>query len=335
VASRALAFSDPAVIDFATRQFIPVAENCSYLQRQKDAKGEFFRLVAEQGHYAGRTQPSATRQGIYACTAEGCLLASINTRQAEPMLGMMREALQRWREEPADADRPEPLASYEPDPRAPHGYPEDGLVLKAYTRDLPRAVDARPDDWRRDAVNYDHAWFTREEADGLLPAEPSVRSRSPVSPAIVRRLARFHLLDNVRGETPMWREEEVRQAEMTVEVTALLPESVELCLEGAVRNVARGTWALRPFAEPLADTERGFDCRLRGFLRYDRSQARFVRFDLLAVGLRWGGSEHNIRGDDLEPAPMGVAFELAGSEPADRTPPQGSSAGYWGAPRPS
>ena len=66
MASRALAFSDPEVISLATCEFVPVAENCSYLQRQEDAKGEFFRLIAEQGHYAGRTQPSATRQGIYA-----------------------------------------------------------------------------------------------------------------------------------------------------------------------------------------------------------------------------------------------------------------------------
>ena len=245
---------------------------------------------------------------------------------------MLEEALRRWREEPAGAERLEPWAPYEPDPRAPRGYPEAGVVLKVYTRDLPRAVDTRPDDWRRDAVNYDHAWFTREEAEGLLPPDASVGSRFPVPVAIVRRLARFHLLDNVRGETPMWREEEVRSAEMTVEVAAASPESVELRLEGGVQNLARGTWAVRPFAEPLSDAERGFDCRLRGFLRYDRSRARFVRFDLLAVGMRWGGSEHNMRWDDLDPAPMGVAFELAGSQPGDRTPPQGISAGYWGMP---
>jgi hypothetical protein len=206
----------------------------------------------------------------------------------------------------------------------------DGLVLKVTTRDLPRAADTRPDDWRRDAVNYDHAWFTREEAESLIPPDPEVGTRCPVSPAIVRRLARFHLLDNVRGETPMWREEEVRRAEMTVAVTAVWPESVELCLDGAVRNIARGTWAVHPFVEPLPETERGFDCGLQGFCTYDRCRARFTRFDLLAVGRRWGGSEHNMRRDDLEPAPMAVAFELAGNQPADRTPPQGSSADYWG-----
>lgn len=265
MASRALAFSDPEVIALACREFIPVAENCSSLQRQQDAKGEFFRLVAEQGHYAGRTQPSATRQGIYACTADGRLLASINTREAEKLLGMMRDALRRWQERGPGCQSEAP-AAYDPDPRYCRDYPTDGLVLTVYARDLPRDVDTRPDDWRRNAVNYDHSWFTREEASSLVPETPAVGQMYPVPPGIVRRLARFHLLDNVRGETPMWREDEVRRAEMTIEVTGVGPETVALRLEGAVRNVGHGVWAIRPFGERLTGAERGFDCRLLGCL---------------------------------------------------------------------
>src|SRR5207248_6290018 len=198
-----------------------------------------------------------------------------------------------------------------------------------YGRDLPRQKDTRPDDWRRDTVNHDHAWFTREEARSMVPAEPRVGERYPASAGIVQRLARFHLLDSVRGETPMWREEEVRRAEMTVEVTGVSPELVELRLEGSIRNVSAGAWAVRPFREILENAERGFDCRLDGWLRYDRRHERFERFDVIAVGMRWGGSEHNCRWDDLDPAPMAIAFELAGDTPRDRTPPQGSGAAYW------
>jgi hypothetical protein len=96
VASRALAFSDPEVIALATSAFVPVALDCSVLQSQQDAEGDFFRLVAEQGHYGGRVVPTSTRQGQYACTADGMLLASINTRDAANMLAMMRSALDRW-----------------------------------------------------------------------------------------------------------------------------------------------------------------------------------------------------------------------------------------------
>jgi hypothetical protein len=248
------------------------------------------------------------------------------------MLGMLQEALDRWRERRADPIGPEPPAAYEPDPRSCREYSSDGLVLKVYTRDLPRAVEPAPADWRRDAVNYDHAWFTKEEVASLVPSDPQVGLEYPVPAAIVRRLARFHLLDNVRGETPMWRAEEVQHAEMVLTITAVRPDRIELRLDGAVRNVARGTWAVRPFRERLSQAERGFDCRLLGFLDWDRAHAQFNRFDLLAVGTRWGGSEHNLRWDDLDPAPMGIAFELAEDRPWDRIPPQGSSADYWGSP---
>ncbi|MER3405563.1 MAG: hypothetical protein C4289_10765 [Chloroflexota bacterium] len=130
MASRELAFSDPRVIRLISERFIPVAENCSPLQVQQDAKGAFFRKVAEQGHYAGRTVPSATRQGQYACTSDGTLLATINTREADKLLGMLDQALQRWHAlERGAADMPD---SYTPDQRFPglSLYPHDGLVLR-------------------------------------------------------------------------------------------------------------------------------------------------------------------------------------------------------------
>ena len=49
------------------------------------------------------------------------------------------------------------------------GYPEDGLVLEAVARDLPRVADRRPDDWRKIAWNFDYAWFTRDEARAMVP----------------------------------------------------------------------------------------------------------------------------------------------------------------------
>ncbi len=79
MAGRAQAFSDPTIIALASERFVPVAENCSPLQSQRDAKGEFFRLVAEQGHYAGRTYPTGTRQGMYVFTADGKVLGAANT----------------------------------------------------------------------------------------------------------------------------------------------------------------------------------------------------------------------------------------------------------------
>jgi hypothetical protein len=361
VASRALAFADPDVIRLAAEAFVPVAENCTPLQRQDDAKGRFFRRVAEQGHYAGRTVPSATRQGQYAFTADGHLLASINTRDAAPMRAMLTHALERWNalaapdptrtgaaalapspDEPATPDTPgtleAPGAHYERDPRYPDRYPQGGLVLKQTLRDLPRPPDHPTPQARPDAVNFDYVWFTRSESRRLLPAELRPGERTELPWSLVRRLARFHLLDSVRGETPPWRDEHVVQARIVSEVTAVDPDvatapqrsgRVHLRLEGAVLCQQAGSWAVRPFRRHWEGLTRGYDCRLLGEMIYDPTTGRFERFDLLARGDRWGGTEHNARQEDLLPAPMGIAFELAGSTPADRTPPHANLREYF------
>jgi hypothetical protein len=343
VASRALAFADPDVIRLATEEFIPLAENCSPLQTQQDAKGEFFRLVAEQGHYGGRTVPSATRQGQYAFTADGHLLSSINTRDAERMRGMMAQALERWRtlhgDEAGEATTPSNGAApppYQRDPRHPDLYPEDGLVLKQTMRDLPRSADHPIPQARPDAINFDYVWFTKDEAQQFLPSRLRAGERVDLLWLVVRRLARFHFLDSVRGETPAWREEHVHHAQLWTEVTAVeaaaAGERIHLRLEGTVLSQQAGTWAIRPFRQKWDGLTRGVDCRLLGDLVYDTAAQRFERFDLLVVGERWGGTEHNNRQEDLLPAPMGIAFEIAGSAPADRTPPHANLWDYFGPP---
>jgi hypothetical protein len=333
VAARAAAFADPEVIKLASEAFLPLAENCSPLQTQQDAKGEFFRLVAEQGHYGGRTVPSATRQGQYAFTPDGQLLASINTRDADKMLGMMRQALERWNALNAQRnDTTVESGVYERDPRYPDFYPAGGLVLKQTLRDLPRPEGHPSPQKRPEAVNFDYAWFTAEEARDFLPERLEPGARRELPRRIVRRFARFHLLDSVRGETPPWRDEHVQSAQMTTEVVAVEGTRVRLRLDGAVRNEQSGTWAIRPFQEKLEGMSRGYDCRLRGEITYNTDSGRFERFDLVAVGDRWGGTEHNNRQEDLPASPMGIVFQLAGDAPADRTPPHANLWDYFDIP---
>jgi hypothetical protein len=333
VAARAAAFADPEVIKLASTEFLPLAENCSPLQTQQDAKGEFFRLVAEQGHYGGRTVPSATRQGQYAFTADGHLLASINTRDAEQMLGMMRQALDRWHTLRAErANAKVDAGAYERDPRYPDFYPADGLVLKQTLRDLPRPTGHVSPQRRPEAINFDYAWFTKDEVRDFLPERLEAGTTRELPWRIVRRFARWHLLDSVRGETPPWRDEHVESAHLRAEITGVDGPIIHLTLTGAVRNVQEGTWAIRPFREKLEGMIRGYDCRLRGELTFDAATSRFTRFDLVAAGDRWGGTEHNNRQEDLPASPMGIGFQLASDAPADRTPPHASLWDYFDIP---
>ena len=75
--ARQSVWTDPEVKEL-TAKFIPAADEVGRLQSGGDAECQLFRKIAEQGHYAGRTQPSRTRQGTYATTADGTFLASWN-----------------------------------------------------------------------------------------------------------------------------------------------------------------------------------------------------------------------------------------------------------------
>lgn len=207
-----------------------------------------------------------------------------------------------------------------------------------YSRDLPRhataSADAQRDDWRRRAFNLDHAWLTADEVRSLIPLDPAAGKSYPVPWPIIRRLARFHLIDNVRGEVSMWREEDVKEAVLTATVERVDGPRIAVRLAGRVRNAARGAWPIEGNGPPV-ETERGYTCELLGYAAFDRERAAVERFDLVALGSRWGATQYNVRSDDMGPAPLGIAFELAAGVAADRTPPQGSGRDYFGAARAS
>ncbi len=318
MAGRAQAFSDPSVITLASEQFIPVAENSSALEREEDDKGIFFRHVAEQGHYGGRTYPTRTRQGSYAFSAEGRFLGSINTRDPARMAEMLRSALDRWRSaEDLGDPSPAQLAERQVDKA---GCPVGGLVLQLVARDLPRAVDTRPDDWRKRAWNIDYAWITRGEAHALVPEPRAVGARRAAPWSVVRRLARFHLRDFVRGEPFAWPEEAIRRGELWTVIVGVDGSAIRLELCGAVHLEADVHW-VRPEDGEERRYPSGFDCALRGEATWDDTIGAFVAFELAAVGQRWGANQYNNREDDLGPQPLGIAFTLAGDAPGDRTPP--------------
>lgn len=330
-------WSDPEVAVLA-RKFVPVADEVGHLQRKRTGgpESEWFRTVAEQGHYGGRTTPTDTRQGTYAAAPSGVLLASINHNDPRRMAGMLRDALAAWDAMPRE--RRLPAAALE---KAPKGrprweslYPEGGLVLKATSRDVgPR--ERAPGDWRAQAWNLDALWFRKDEAIAFVPAGAEPGAMAEVPAPLVRRLVRLNLVDNVRGQTPPFPDDAVERASLRSEVTAVEGDLVTLRLTGDVRVVHRGRWRGADFGDAKApsEQERGFEGTLLGYATFDRSKDRFTAFEMVALGSRWGATQYNGRADDPGPAPMGVVFSLAGDAPADRVAPAAMWEYGWGAPR--
>lgn len=308
-------------------EFVPAADEVHHLQHGEDAECRLFRTVAERGHYAGRTEPSDTRQGIYACAPSGEFLGSLNSNDPRRVARMLEHALEAWRELPRERRLAAGDAQLENErlERLETRYPEGGLVLRQFTRDLEREIERR--DWRTRAWNQDFAWFTRAEARSLVPAilEPGASVGWPKK--LAERLARCHLVDDVRGQVTAFARGAVERVELTSCVTSFEHGRAMLEFSGVSRVHESGHWPVAGFADREAPAEqaRGYAAELAGRAVFDVASERFVEFELVAVGLRVGGSQFNARERDLQAAPMGVWFELASDRPEERVAP----ALYW------
>jgi hypothetical protein len=317
VTGRASVFSDDRIVGLLRDRFVAVTDNCSHTQRQTDAKGGFFRKVAEQGHYAGRTNPTSTRQGLYTCTVEGDLLASVNTTNADRMLAMLEEALTAWEDHvPREASAP---AAYSADPRYERAFPEGGLILRGTMRDLPRDDDP---DANTAPHNFDYMWITADEADGFIPGNLAVGVEFNAPAAVVQRLARFHLVDHVRGESTPWRAEDVGSARITLRIEEADGERVRLALSGHARLSRAASGETHPESGQPYDTDRGVDVELSGSVDVNGTTRAVTGLRAIATGDRWGSTRYNGRSKDLGPAPIGFGFELLPDAPENRTPPK-------------
>jgi len=306
----------------AREDFIPVTGDDWYQRRRQDAEGEFFRKMASQGPRKG--EGGSTRQGIYCLTSSGKLLAYKNAGQApDVMRETLQHALAEWRKLPAGERQPGAV-KVEDLPRRDLQFtrtpPADTLVVNVFTRLLDRnnagtyTAHACPAGRGSDSAR-DHLWITSTEWKALLPkaARPGDKLPLPVSLAV--RLLRFHLIDNTRGEPPLWRREEIRKSDLTLIVEENAPSRARLRLGGQV--------LLATDADP-AKAERGYEARILGNIEGDPTKQQITRFDALVLGEHWGQGPFT-RGARPGRSPLGIVFELAeGDAPADRVPPQGA-----------
>jgi hypothetical protein len=306
---------------------VPVADEVGRLQRGQDRECLYFQSFAEKGHYAGRVEPTNTRQGIYAIAPSGALLASTNTRSAEALKAMLERALAAWN----DLPREQRLLSSDPgalssaDRRLEARFPQGGAALRVTTRDLPSAAEPLPadHDWRRAAWNQDWMWLKPGEVLALAaPAPfPAVGATWNLDPSLPRRIARAHLVDFVRGQTSPYRDEDIERAELRATLVQLEGGVARLLLEGSSRSQARGRWKVEGQGPSDAEQTRGVEATWLGQARWHVAEARLLSLELLAVGSRWGATQYNGRADDPGPAPIGFHFEWTELAPHQRVAP--------------
>lgn len=186
-----------------------------------------------------------------------------------------------------------------------------------------------PDTWSADSAKCrDKVLPTASERSyRKIPWRRSVLHGVPRN--LVQRLACPHLLDVVRGHTAPFPRQAVEKAELTATTLDVKGDRVALSYTGRTRAAEvhdgihfEGKWNAKGAGIPEPQT-RGIDARLEGRAVYDLKAERFVSFELVALGERWGGNAYNGRLDqrDFGPAPIGFVLGLAGQSPAARVAP--------------
>jgi len=293
-------------------EFVVAADACDRMQKEfcQDEDALLFRKFAKE-----RTLKKGNRggaQGHYAVAPSGELLAASSSADPKVLVEMMKQGLAKW----ATLPREQRLLPKSPDPTAAENwrvkeklYPDDGLVLRVVARDRTR--ERWPDS------NLDYAWFRKDEARTLLPTELKKGAKHNVPRELVQRLARFHLLDNVHAlNYTFFPKEAIEKARLTSTVVQIEGDLVSLSFEGETR------------ASMVSPKIIGYEPKLLGRATFNLKEQKFVSFELLAVGMRWGLGNCNQRHNPA-PALMGIVFTLAGDSPAERLPPAFISRYGW------
>jgi hypothetical protein len=220
------------------------------------------------------------------------LIAYNNNRGADRIQRLMEQALTDYTVPDA-----QPLTESTPDPKFDPRPPEGGLVVRVHSKIL-EGYATPTDEWAKIfqcAIGRDNLWITADEQAELVADKmPDV---------LAERIARFHCVDNTRGEPPMWKQDEIRRLSMRLEDGRLSGE-IEL-------RTASGS--------------RGFIGEIQGIVEVDNG--RVIRFDGVAQGDFWGEGQYT-QGAPEGKFPLAVTFRLGDMrDPADRVPPEGSR--FW------
>lgn len=294
---------------------MPAADEVWRLQNRDDADCVFFRRAV-----LGHERPSSTSlQGIYVIAPGGALLGGLNALAAEPVIAMLEAALAKWNElAPAQRRLPSD-AAIEARHRWEDSYPESGLVLVRTARDLPAALD--PAATPVQPFNRDQVWFLSSEARALLPDTIEVGAEREIPRPLFERIARFHLVDAVRGQTLPFAPSEI-SGSLRTRITRVEDGIATVCIHGETRGAALGAWLLGENDwTPDRAWPRGLRTAVYGSGTFDVEQGVFTRLDVIALGVRWGRTENNGRGHLGEQRPGNIGFSFRIAPPTLRVAP--------------
>lgn len=279
-------------------------EDPGNLNRVKDDPAHLFFKKFGESMPRGDWNHPGTKQGIYMIGPNAEYLEGKFAGASNPadILARMRRALQRW-ETLRTANRYANLPI--PTVKATHPPEVSGeLIFRVNSRDLPRGADdqsgRRITDSERKSNSFmdftkwawNETWVGIPKAQSFVP-DSTGSGTVPISAA--RSIAKIALLDNVRGQNPEWRDQDIKNIVIRMTV---------------VRNSAEGQIIQYTGSAQIMDGNKSFSATCFGEGVFDAKSGKFSRLDLVWLGMRGGAAQFNQRENDRGPAPMGVTLSL-------------------------
>lgn len=326
-------------------QFVAVAVSGHVAMGRKDAEGDFLRATGIQLAGAGGNLECLTASGIRL----GSFYAAGGT---EHNVRDLRNILEKWRSLPASEREPGAIKIDTTGPTAANvlaiAPPVNALILRTYHRLLSRAEDGQvrkakrsdypaltePETWvthfgERWEAQPDFMWIKESEWRAIVRPDSKPGDTYPLLDAVADRMTRAHLiLGMAYGECGVCDKREVRSRSLTLTVTDVSPDQVQLRLNGAAALGADFETAEKEDRKGNREgrSVQGFEPKVLGYLTWDRHANSFTHFDVIALGDAYGtpSGDHyfNYRPGKY---PVGISMELVrGNAPADRIPPRAS-----------
>ena len=187
------------------------------------------------------------------------------------------------------------LTNPKPDPNFCYRPPEGGLIITVTSKVLSGYAAAVTEEigFFQNSLGRDVLWVRKDEHQALA------RGEAPRS--LLKRLAKFNLLDNTRGEPHPWDDADLKQLDFSIK---------DGVLTGTL-HVEHGSGS------------RGYKAELRGNI--ESKDGKVTRFDVVAKGQAWGASGCTEAAKPEGKFTLAVACRLAtGTDEADKVMPQGA-----------
>jgi hypothetical protein len=246
-----------------------------------------------------RVNSGVTSQGFYVAGADGTSYGFNNNRDPDRVLGFLREGKRHFELNPPKKVTIEEGAIDAPYARKPS---EPASVVRVFSRISPMPTGA---DVLNHSVGRDHLWVYRSDIEGIL----GKTGRFEMPKALVARLVRFHLVDNVRGEPEFWTPSQVRAADFHMQP------------KGSGRYAFTGSFAMK-----TEDGARGLEGKMEGEMSVDPHTKLVTRFRAFADTTAWGAGPWTPRPPEGR-FPIRFAWLDTDDEYSQVTPPQAASYG--------